>query len=460
MSEPRALPWSNEAEQAVLGAALLHPPALPIVRPTLTAGDFYHPAHGAIFAGMLEVVDGSSPLDSLTLGDHLRTSGQLHKLKALGGEAYFAELTSAVVTVENVAHYAGIVAKTARVRRLMAAAQEIAAKGFGDYGDADEFLQASATRIASIANGHRGGTLSRPIDSVLREVIAETGEACERLAAGRPANVIPTGFRDVDDVIIGWEPGTMAILASPPSVGKTALMMDFIDAASINGFPCYVGTREMRDTDLIRRRLASRSGVDHSRIRRGDLTAMEWARISGAAGELAAQPIEISRAFTSVLDFEAGVRLWRASKTDQSRPALAAVDYLQLLSPPPAHGRRERNREQEVREMSNRLKALAIELGIALLVLSQLNRAGAEGEPSMRHLRDSGAIEQDADIIAFIIRKGRNAKLKIDKQRNGPVDKIPLLFDAEHVRFLDAGAEARLPPAPPDHVLDEDEEVA
>ena len=208
--------------------------------------------------------------------------------------------------------------------------------------------------------------------------------------------------------------------------------------------------------DLIRRRLASRSGVDHSRLRRGDLTPQQWARLSAAAGELATQPIEVSKAFTSIVEFESGVRLWRASKTDPSRPALAAVDYLQLLTPPPSTGRRDRNREQEVREMSNRLKGLAIELNLAMIVLSQLNRAGADGEPSMRHLRDSGSIEQDADIIAFIMRKGSKAKLKIDKQRNGPVGKIPLLFDAEHVRFLDDSAQARLPPAPPDHLLDEE----
>jgi len=452
--QARQLPWSQEAEQAVLGSLLLWPDCRSEVFPILDAADFYDSAHAAIYAAMRQLDADSRPIDALQVEQQLQRDDTAHRLRARGGpHAYAVDLTGAVVAVDNVAWHARIVAGKALVRRVIEATQAIYAAGYGDTEDPADFADRAAVTLAAIARGRRGGALSRPIGDVLQEVLREAEEAVKRQEAGKPPVVIPTGFGDLDAMLYGWEPGTLNIEAARPSQGKTALMMDHVEAAAMSGWPAYVGTREMRDVALVRRRLAGAANIEHSRLRRVDFGAPEWARLSTAAARLAALPVEISRPFYGLVEFESGVRLWRAHKTDPNLPALATLDYLQLLSPPPQKGQ-SRNREQEVSEMSRRLKGLAQELNLALLVLSQLSRANEKENrrPRNSDLRDSGGIEQDADVIAFIHRpNGQHkpeAELLVTKQRNGPIGDINLLFDAPRVRFIDGDAQARLPPAP------------
>lgn len=448
----RALPWSQEAEQTVLGSLILWPDCRAEVFPVLEPADFHDPAHSAMYAAMRQLDADSRPIDVLQVEQQLQRDSEGHKFKARGGAfAYAAELTSAVVAVDNVGYHARIVAGKALQRRVIEASQEIYAAGYAETEDPAEFADRAAVTLAAIARGRRGGALSRTIADVLQEVLREAEDAVRRQEAGKPPIVIPTGFREVDELLYGWEPGTLNIEAARPSQGKTALMMDHVEAAAVANWPAYVGTREMRDVALIRRRLAGAANIEHSRLRRMDIGAPEWARLSTAAARLAALPVEISRPFYGLVEFESGVRLWRAQKTDPQMPALVTLDYLQLLAPPPQKGR-ERSREQEVSEMSRRLKGLAQELNVALLVLSQLSRASEKENrrPRNSDLRDSGGIEQDADVIAFIHRPNGHhkpeAELLVTKQRNGPIGNIDLLFDAPRVRFIDGSSQARLPP--------------
>jgi len=455
------LPWSEDAEKTVLGSLLMDPAAKSRVFPLLTTEDFYHPAHGAIYDAMVGLDSDSKPIDAITVAEQMRASDSLHRLRALGGEGYFAELTSAVITVENVAFHAKVIADAAMVRRIMEVAQELYRAGFkNDYGDAETYALQAVESMSAIARGRRSVMGSRPYGKVILEVVHEAEAGMERLSRGVPPVVIPTPYPELTELIIGWEPGTLNILAALPSVGKTALMMDFVECAAIAGYPCFVGSREMKETSVVRRRLAAAANVEHARIKRSTLDNGELGRIYQAAGWLSELPIEITRPFYSFAQFESALRQWHARNVEPGQPWFGTLDYLQLVTPTELPGRDTRNRSEKVGEMSHRLKSLGQELNGAMLVLSQLNRLAAKEEPSTHHLRESGDIEADGDLIMFIMREkgATEATLKIDKQRNGDLGRVPLIFDPTRVRFLDGSAGARLPPTRRDyHDTDRDE---
>jgi replicative DNA helicase len=440
------LPWSQEAEMSVVGGILLHPVAFVQVADVVHPEDFYHPAHAAIFTAMVELDESSKPIDAITVAEQMRANDTFHKLRAMNGEGYFAELTSAVVTIENIAYHARIVHGKATVRRLIEASQEIAAHGYGEYGDVEEFIDHAERSIFEIAQRSQRSSYEG-----VQKILGRTIKAIEkRYDQKRAITGVPSGFAKLDAMTSGFQPSDLIIIAARPSMGKTSLVMNAVQNAAIEfGVPALVFSLEMSKESLVERLLCSESQVDSTRLRGGFLEQRDWINITKAASRISEAQIHIDDSGApTLLDIRAKARRWRADPAVFKAPdqhGIIVVDYLQLV-----HGRpqgREHNREREISEISRGLKALAKELRVPIIALSQLNRAvesRGDKRPMMSDLRESGAIEQDADVIAFIYRdevynkespdKGV-AEVIIGKQRNGPVGTVRLKFLNQYTRF-------------------------
>jgi replicative DNA helicase len=442
----RVLPNSQEAEESVVGGVLLYPKAFLQVADLVAPDDFYHPTLAAIFAAMIELDEASKPIDSITIGEQMRANDSFGRLRAFGGEAFFAELMSKVVTIDNIAFHAKIVKGKATVRRLIEAAQEIAAHGYGEYGDVDEFIDRAEHAVFEIAQRSQRSTYE-PIRKVLGGTIRSVEKRYDRkqLVTG-----VPSGYHKLDAMTAGFQPSELVIIAARPSMGKTALVMNAVQNAAIElGIPALVFSLEMSKEALVERLLCSESRVDSTRLRGGFLDQRDWISLTKAASRISEAPIWIDDAGApSLLELRAKARRWRSDPHIFKEPdqlGIVVVDYLQLIA-----GRasaRDDNRQQEVSEISRGLKALAKELRVPVVALSQLNRAveaRADKRPQLSDLRESGAIEQDADLIAFIYRdevynketqdKGI-AEVIIGKQRNGPVGTVQLAFLNQYTRF-------------------------
>ncbi|HUJ19484.1 MAG TPA: replicative DNA helicase [Nitrospirota bacterium] len=443
-------PQNIEAEQMVLGAIMIENDAMNKVVELLSPEDFYKDAHRRIFKVMIDMFESGEAIDLVTLPDALR--GKVG-LEAIGGASYLAALVSMVPTAANIKNHARIVREKSVLRRLIHSATDIVTQSYDDARtiDIDELLDRAEKSIFEIAqNKIRDSFVS------MKNIVGHSFAIVERLYERKEmVTGLPTGFVDLDERTSGFQPSDLIIIAGRPSMGKTAFVLNIAAHAAIDkGKSVAIFSLEMSKEQLVLRLLGSESRVDAHRLRTGHLSERDWPALSNAAGRLAEAPIFIDdTAAISVLEMRAKARRLKA---DQGVDLLI-VDYLQLM-----RGRGdEGSREQEISNISRSLKALAKELQIPVVALSQLNRAvetrpGREKRPMLADLRESGAIEQDADVILFIYRDevynkcecphdgeclcGRRgvAEVIIGKQRNGPIGKVDLTFINRYTRFENA----------------------
>lgn len=432
----RLPPQNIEAEQCVLGSILLQTEAMDKVVETLTAEDFYRPEHRLIFAAMLHLFGKTEPRDLVTVTNVLKNENNLDKM---GGPAYLATLTDIVPVAANIVYYAKIVREKSILRRLISTSTEIASRCYEEQDDIDKLLDETEQNIFDIAQAKSSQSVF-PISTVISAAFNEVKKLSERkeMITG-----VPSGFEDFDRKTAGLQPADLIILAARPSMGKTALAMNMVqNAALLYKVPVGVFSLEMSKEQLGMRMLCSISKVDSQRIRTGHIHENDWPKLARAVGMLSEAPIYIDDTPSlSILELRAKARRLKTEKN----LGLVVVDYLQLMR---GHGSTER-REQEISEISRSLKAMAKELHIPVIALSQLNRSlesRGDKRPQLSDLRESGAIEQDADVICFIYRdevynkseanpKRGIAELIIGKQRNGPTGTIELTFMSEFTTF-------------------------
>ena len=431
-------PHNIEAEQSILSAILIENNTLPEVLEILSDQDFYREAHRKIFKAMMELFEKNEPADLVTLTNLLKERGQLG---SLGGASYLAELVDAVPMAVNAAHYAKIVQEKASLRRLIERAASITTRCFEDKGDVEEILDFAERSIFDISENK-----IKPSFYTLGEILTDTYKAVEEAYENKVlVTGVPTGFQGLDEKTSGFQPGDLIVIAGRPSMGKTALALNMARNASLKtGEPAAVFSLEMSKEQLSLRMLSAEARIDSSRMRGGFLSESDLARINRAAGALYDIPIYIDDSpAISALEIRAKERRMKMDKG----LGLVVIDYLQLM-----RGRASaERRELEISEISRSLKALAKELNIPVVALSQLNRKVEDRtnkRPVLSDLRESGAIEQDADVILFIYRdevyhkeednpnKGI-AELILAKQRNGPIGAVKLAFLDTYTRFED-----------------------
>jgi len=430
-------PHSVEAEQAVLGGLMLDNLRLEAVRELISEADFYRDDHRQIFRMMCQLAEDSEPLDVITLSEELHRHEQLDRV---GGLGYLTELAANTPSAANILAYANIVRERSTLRQLISVAQEISRSGYNPLGlDADDLLRIAEKRVAEIAEDRpkEGGLLD------LNELLKATVQRIDELfRSGSDLTGISSGLEDLDQRTSGWQAGELVILAARPSMGKTALALNFVEASIFSQTrPTLVFSMEMPSGSLIMRMLSSVGRIDQSKIRNGTLTEEDWPKLSAAVSKLKDKPLFIDDT-PGLSPQELRARTRRIAR-EHGNPAMIMVDYLQLMQlSGPSEGR-----TQEISEISRSLKALAKEFDCPVIALSQLNR-GVEQRPNKRpmssDLRESGAIEQDADVILFIYRdeyynedspdKGV-AELIIGKQRNGEVGTCRAAFIGKYTRF-------------------------
>ncbi len=441
-------PHSQEAEESVIGGILVHPKVFIQVAAFLAAEDFYHPALKAIYETMIELDASSKPIDALTVVEQMKANETFDKLRAFNGADFLTELAAKVVTVENIEYHGRIVRGKATARRLVASCQEIAARGYGEYGDVDEFIDAAEREIFEIAQRSTKKSFEH-IKPVLRTAFEALQKRYERQEA---ITGVPSGFSKLDDMTAGFQPGDLIIVAARPSMGKTSLVMNIVqNASTIQKMPALVFSLEMSKESLAERMLCSTARVSSTKLRGGFLDPRDWVQLTKSASQLSEAPIYIDDSGSpTLLEIRAKCRRWRGDhklfKSNQEL-GMVVIDYLQLVQ---GRAAKDDNRQREIAEISRGLKGLAKELRVPIIALSQLNRMleqRADKRPMMSDLRESGAIEQDADVIAFIYRdevyskdecaeEDRGvAEIIIGKQRNGPTGTVRLAFLNEFTRF-------------------------
>jgi replicative DNA helicase len=432
----RVPPQSLDAEQCVLGGILLDNAGLDRVVELLNADDFYREAHRKLFRAMLTLADRHEPVDLVTLSEALRARGELTDV---GGNAYLAELADRVPTAANIVSYAKIVRDRSVLRALISVATDVAARGYEASDDVDQMLDRAEEAIFRIRDRKTSGHFVR-LDGVLTEAF----KTIERLYEQKtPVTGVTTGFAELDRLTAGLQRSDLIIVAGRPSMGKTAFCLNMAENAALRSdVGVAIFSLEMSKEQLALRMLCSEARVDLSRVRTGHLTDREFPRLAMAAGRLGEAPVYIDDTpAISVLELRAKAR--RLKRDPQAKLGLIIVDYLQLMR---ADGRD--SREQEISEISRSLKALAKELDVPVVALSQLNRqveSRNPPRPKLSDLRESGAIEQDADVIAFIYRdevynpddpdKHGLAEVIVAKQRNGPIGNVELTFLSAFTRF-------------------------
>jgi len=435
-------PHSVEAEQSVLGGLLLEATALDRVADLMTEEDFYRHEHRLIFRQIVRLSELAKPVDAITVAEALEIAGDLDKV---GGLTYLGSLAQNVPSAANIRRYGEIVRERSIMRKLVEVGTDIAASAYNPTGrDAAQLLDEAESKVFEIAEaGSHGKQGFVPMPPLLTQVV----ERIETLyARDNPSDVtgIATGFTDIDRMTSGLQPGELVIVAGRPSMGKTALSINIAENVALDSkLPVAIFSMEMGATQLALRMLGSVGKLNQQDLRTGKLQDDDWGRLTHALGRLHDAPIHIDEsAALSAMDLRArSRRLHRQS----NGLGLIVVDYLQLMSS--NVGKASENRATEISEISRSLKALAKELHVPVIALSQLNR-GLEQRPNKRpvmsDLRESGAIEQDADLILFIYRdevynsdspdKGK-AEIIIGKQRNGPIGKVELAFRGEYTRF-------------------------
>ncbi|MCQ9207792.1 MAG: replicative DNA helicase [Omnitrophica bacterium] len=430
----RVPPQSIEAEIAVLGSMLIEEEAIGHAVEIVNSSSFYKDAHKKIFEAIIDLYNENKAVDLVTLTEALKKNGTLD---AIGGAAYLTELTAAIPTAANIQHYAKIVKEKGILRNLINIATQIVTQGYDGQQDASTLLDKAEKQIFEIAGSQLKG-ISVSIKDIIKDSI-ETIEGFYR----RKAHVtgLPTGFDDLDMMTSGLHGGELIIIAGRPSMGKSALaacIAEYVGVQEHKGVAIF--SLEMSKEQLVQRMLCSHARVELQKARSGFLTQTDWPKLVTAAGKLAEAPIYIDdSAGSTALELRAKARRLKSSHNIE----LIVVDYLQLMTNPS----RAENRQQEISEITRSLKALSKELKLPLIAISQLSRAPEKREnyrPRLSDLRESGAIEQDADLVMLLFReeyytpKESNkgiTEVIIAKQRNGPVGVQKLIFLSEYTRF-------------------------
>jgi replicative DNA helicase len=434
-------PHSLEAEQAVLGGLLLENGAWDRIADQVGESDFYRQDHRQLLRAITRLIAENKPADVVTVAELLQSLGEL---EAVGGLPYLVSLTSNTPSAANIRRYAEIVRERAVLRKLVETATTIADSAYATAGrSAAQLLDEAEAKIFEIAeSGHRSNQGFQEIQPLLRSAVERIDELYHR---DNPSEVtgIPTGYADIDRMTSGLQPGDLIIVAGRPSMGKTAFSLNIAEHVALDaGLPVAVFSMEMGAQQLVMRMIGSVGRLDQHKLRIGQLKDDDWQRLTYALGKLNEAPFYIDE--TPALNaLELRARARRLMRQCGGKLGLVVVDYLQLMS----SSSQGENRATEISEISRSLKALAKELNCPVIALSQLNRSLEQRpnkRPVMSDLRESGAIEQDADVIMFIYRdevynpesqdKGK-AEIIIGKQRNGPIGMVPLAFIGENTRF-------------------------
>ncbi|TMB90728.1 MAG: replicative DNA helicase [Chloroflexi bacterium] len=435
----KLLPQNIEAECGVLGSIIIDPEAIVQVADFLHSDDFYRDAHRTIYEVILQLYEQREPADFITISDELE---RRNKLEEVGGASYITSLINQVPTSGNVEYYGRIVERTSILRRLIHAAGQIAAIAY-EEGDADVALDRAEQLIFNISQRH-----ARSDFSLLRDILSEYMNKLDQLHERRGTIVgVPTGFTDLDRLTGGLQRSDLIILAARPAIGKTSLALSLAHNSTVKyQHSVAIFSLEMSKEQLVQRLLSMDAGVDQQRLRTGWIEDDEWDRIIYAMGTLSEANIWIddTPGITTVEMRSKARRLQAEHGID-----LIIVDYLQLMQSVLGSGKRNENRVQEISEVSRNLKALARELNLPVLALAQLSRAVETRQskvPQLSDLRESGSLEQDADIVMFIYRddiynpeseRKNIADIIVAKHRNGPVGEVSLYFQASQTRFRD-----------------------
>ena len=436
----RPLPHSLEAERSILGAIILDNHALNAAIEKLRSEDFFLEQHRRIFERMIQLGEKQQGIDTVTLMDDLGRRGEL---EAAGGVAYLSQLADGLPRVTNVEHYARIVKEKAVLRSLIHSTSAIQEQALAAGDDADVILDRAESAIFQLAEDRvKAGLIG------VKELVRENYERLERIfSEGRRITGLATGYPGLDNETAGLQPSELIIVAARPSMGKTALALNIAENVALRqGQPAAIFSLEMSKESLLLRLLASEARVDAHKFRTGHMGREDWNKITGALTNLAEAPLWIDDSASSTV-LEMGAKA-RRLKRDRGL-SLMIVDYLQLVVP--TNTGRGTNRQEEVSSISRALKGLAKELKIPVVVLSQLTRAPEreDRKPQLADLRESGAIEQDADVVMFINRPTfyktdlpeedrAKAELIIAKQRNGPTGMLNFVFLSRHTRFEEA----------------------
>lgn len=430
-------PQNLEAEQAILGAILLENASFLRVIEILEPSHFYKDSHRKIYSAMLEMFEKNEPIDLLTLSDYLRKNSRLGDV---GGVTFLTQLMQTVATAANIRHYAKIVREKYILRNLINIATEIATEAYEETEDVDQLLDRAEQKIFEISQNKMLPAFV-DIERIIKDTIKhiETLYSKKELITG-----LPTGFIDFDQKTAGLQASDLIIIAGRPSMGKTAFCLNIAqNVATTVKIPVAIFSLEMSKEQLAIRMICSQGQIDGSKLRTGYLAKSDWDKLTYAAGVLSDSPLFIDDSpGPTVLDIRARARRLQS----QHGLALVIVDYLQLIR---NRQSRTENRQQEISEITRSLKSLAKELNVPVIALSQLSRAVEQRQdrrPQLADLRESGAIEQDGDLIAFLYRDeiyNKNspdtgtAELIISKQRNGPTGTLKLSFQKQYTRFSD-----------------------
>jgi len=433
----RVPPHSIEAEQSVLGGIMLDNRALDQIADRIREADLYRYDHRLIYRVMLKLSNQNKPLDVLTVAESLR---EINELENAGGEAYLFELANNTPSVANIVAYADIVRERSISRQLIATANDIASRAFNPEGrTSTELLDEAERQVFAISE--TGSRVGGPAN--VKEFLAKTMDRIDTLFhLDNPITGVPTGYHDLDEMTSGFQDSDLVIIAGRPSMGKTTFAMNIAEHVVIKSkLPVLIFSMEMPGESIVMRLLSSLCRIDQLRIRTGKLAEEDWPRISSTVSMLSEAPLFIDDS-PALSPAEMRSRSRRVAK-EQGKLGLIVIDYLQLMQVPGSN----ENRTAEISEISRSLKALAKELKVPVVALSQLNRGleqRADKRPVMSDLRESGAIEQDADLIVFIYRdevyhentpdKG-TAEIIIAKQRNGPIGKVRLTFLGQYTCF-------------------------
>jgi replicative DNA helicase len=431
----RTPPQAIDAERAVLSAALQSPDSLGTSMEILKPDDFYVPRHRAVYEAMISLSERGEPTDLITLADHLEKSGELEKI---GGPAELDAMLDVAASPANVSYHARIVRQRSLLREIILVSHSTAKEAYEGADGAEDILDRAQSDLFSLAQAAEKKGF-RPLKELANLTFQHIQEAYQR---GGELTGVPTGFTDLDKLTGGMQPSDLVILAGRPSMGKTAVALNLACNAAMGGSPVGFFSLEMSSEQLVTRLISSIGGFDNHAIRTGRLKPTDWPRLTEALGRLTKLPVYIDDS-SSITVLELRSKARRMAQLHGVKTII--VDYLQLMS---SHGRVE-NRQQEISQISRSLKALAKDLDVTVLALSQLSRAvesrGGDHRPMLSDLRESGAIEQDADMVVFVYRQeyyeqdnpevANLAELIIAKQRNGPIGTVKLHFDRRFTRF-------------------------
>ncbi|ONI40532.1 replicative DNA helicase [Candidatus Epulonipiscium fishelsonii] len=433
----RVPPHSIEAEQSVLGSMIMDYDAIIIASETLSESDFYRPDHQKIYNAIIDLHANNKPVDLVTIQDKLKELGVLEKA---GGHSYLGELGMNVPTSAHIKQYAQIVKDKSNLRKIIKASQNIVAKGYEAQDSVNDILEFAEQQIFDISQARKTNEFSH-INQIIIDSIKKLEEA--HFSKGGVTG-ISTGFNDLDYKIAGMQPSDLILVAARPSMGKTAFALNIIqNAAIVHKKKVAVFSLEMAKDQLVNRMICSEAMVDSQKVRTGGLEQNDWAKIATVIPTITAADIFIDdTAGISVMEMRAKCRRLKIEKGLD----LIMIDYLQLMS---GHSKAE-SRQQEISAISRALKSLAREMNVPVIALSQLSRAcetRSDHRPMLSDLRESGAIEQDADLVMFLYRdeyyhpeteKKRIGEVIIAKQRNGPTGTVELTWLSEHTKFVSA----------------------